>query len=291
VNLFDYAILVKQFLKPCDPALTKVGPNAAWFDEGNTLDIVSLVKEKSTLKSPLTVMLDVNATPYQASNLLWKAGEVSSFLMVRIIGINHNTTTAQVTALRDVLNSASFYPGVTTLIVLGNEVNNLTSEWQLCTSACPSQTVAAGTAYGNLFRAFASGANFTAVPGPLDQYNTDYPDWQGFTTAAGVYGSGQTLVANVYDLYPNTTSDTTLYQQYQGNVVAFTEYGPSPFGVPLNQYQAWYANNPPPVPATTLVPDFCTDPNIYDGMSRWLYYIQGMIYDQATRQPVNVNCN
>ncbi len=282
--------LLYPFRSQAQEGPSNVGPHAAFFDSGGNIQVAGMVKSKTPANLPITLMIGITAPVSEISSIVSAGSGLR--IMLRVTGVEVGTTTSQASNIAQQLNGAGLPPG--TLVVFGNELNNLDKEWKSVTDAQIASIVAGcggnqdcikaatrpliateALKYGNLFREFQSASSgWTAVPAPPDMYN-GYYDWQTFVQAAGVYGG--TLVANVYDI------DLTLWQQLPGTVVAFTEYGPAP-SKSLQEHLDFFLNNPVPAGiqmATTLIPDKC-DPayNLETNPDLYLYYVQGQLYDK-----------
>lgn len=264
-----------------------LGPHAAFFDEGGNARIAQMVKGKTSKSLPITVMLSINTSVEAAETVLSSVQGLKP--IIRVVGITHTTSNSDIDAFTSVLANdrvSSLIPEGT-LVVFGNELNNLDHEYGICpgeggSGGCPDQLTTAGQKYRAQYQHFISAdtTRYVPVPAPPDMYNGNY-DWKTFTDAAGVYGG--TLVANVY------SQNLELWKQLPGNVVAFTEYGPDPSSATLQEHIDFFAQNPPPVPATTLIPDRCRSTNHTDDL--WLFYIDGKIYDEAGIEVDPTNCS
>lgn len=272
------AFLFAQSNPPAATGGGDVGTHAAFFDPGGNIKIANLVKSKSGNK--ITVMVNITAPTDEINSILAAADGLAK--IVRIVGVDHGTSQdhSYARGIATSLNNSNIQPD--TIVVFGNEVNNLDKEWKLCSAACPGQTAQAAAEYGAFYRAFLGEANkskYKPVPSPLDMYNGVYTDPQTFISQAGVYG--QELVANVYEVGAGLSQGLA----YPGTVIAYTEYGPDP-AKSLQEHINFYKNNPPPVFATTLVPDKCNP-----GTDQWLYYIAGKIYDVDGNEIDPVTCD
>ncbi|MEO8581539.1 MAG: hypothetical protein ABI425_03055 [Patescibacteria group bacterium] len=268
-----------------------IGTHAGFFDPGGNIKIANLVKEKGGGKNlMITVMFDLNATTEEMNSII--GSTVGLTPIVRIVGINSASTqdTSKATALAERLKSVNLPPG--TLVVLGNELNNLKTEWLNIDQGL----AAGGRQYGTFYKAFkdaSAGASYTPVPGPLDVYNSDY-DWKVFFDGAQQTGSAFSgdLVANAYDLSEIGGGGIDKYKEYEqrggGKVRAFTEYGPHP-SKSLQEHLNFYKSHPPSLPATTLVQDKCKTNDL--SVTLWLYFIDGKIYDQEGNQVDPATCD
>lgn len=283
---------------------SNIGPHAAFFDSGNNIKIANMTKSKTPANIPITVMVDINASAGEIASIVNSANGLR--MMIRIVGVDVNTTVAQARNVADALNGAGVPAG--TLVVFGNELNNLDKEWKSCPNfleSCPNISTAlteAGTQYRDRYLTFREVASaWTAVPAPPDMYNGNY-SWREFVQAAGVY-NGQ-LVANSYaapvpdrpeNLNPATGGLYSSLELYKalGNVVAFTEYGTDPNNS-LQEHIDFLINTPLPSGiqmATTLIPDKC-NPAYTQGADMWLYFIQGRIFDADGNEITNIeNCS
>lgn len=249
-----------------------VGPHAAFFDPGGNISIANMVKGKTSKNLPITVMVGVSASKEEMVQVLSSTNGLQA--IIRVVGVRVNTNGDDARRASMNIGEAVAAAGLPsdTLVVFGNELNNLDKEWLSCPgSPCPGQEEAAGRNYRNIFNEFAGVAKgFTPVPAPPDQYNSVY-DWQNWERGFGVFSGPR--VANVY------SQDLSLWQQL-GGVVAFTEYGPDPTDATLQDHIDFYANTPLPDGiryATTLIPDRCSSDDFRS--DTWLYYIDGAIYD------------
>ncbi len=263
---------------------TAIGTHAGFFDYGNNIKIAELVKNKGG--TTITVMIGINDTADQINSVLNASDGLTK--IVRIVGVDHNASlnSGTASAIAEKLNNSAIKPG--TLVVFGNEVNNLDKEWKLCSTACPDQTTTAAREYGGFFTTFknaAATAKYTPVPAPLDMYNSVYPDFSTFITESGVYGG--TVVANVYELGTSGLDSYKNYPNNGANVAAFTEYGPDP-AKSLQQHLTFYKSHTPPDGkiATTLVPNKCDSAS-----DSWLYYINGKIYDAQGNEIDPATCD
>lgn len=264
-----------SFLNAQNASGDAVGTHAAFFDVGGNLKIANLVKGKGGNK--ITVMVDINATRTEINSILSATDGLTK--IIRIVGVNSQAANdgSKAEHIADELNNSNISSG--TIVVFGNEVNNLNKEWQCGGCSTPG----AATQYGDFFKVFSSKANrskYNPVPAPLDMYNGDFPDFATFISVSGVYGGD--VVANVYDV-GSTKLDS--YKQYPGRVIAFTEYGPDP-AKSLQEHINFYKSHTPPVLATTLVPDKCNP-----GTDKFLYYINGKIYDAEGNEVDPVTCD
>lgn len=211
-------------------------------------------------------------------------------LVIRITGVQDGMSTA---AAADVANKINQLQGITpqgTIVVFGNELNNLEHEWKN-----PGiDVIEAGRRYAPLFAAFQSvlSNHFRAAASPLDTYNGDYA-WDGFLAGAlSAYEQADATVANAYEIPRIRPADQTVsdiqmvidkVQAATGKPVDFlTEYGYDPEAT-LEENVKFLRENSPPngLQAATLVPNKCGDREFStSGLTEdpWLYYVNGDVY-------------
>lgn len=272
------------------------GPHVAFFDSGNNIEIPKVLSGKTSNQFYITVMVGVTENPETIKQILGAAVGNGFLPIIRVTGVNLSTPRDAPGAVAQNLAQAIREANLPEkpIVVYGNELNNLDKEWQSCTSACPGGEGAAGNAYAVQFTSFKSNSGdvFTAVPAPPDMYNGVY-SWEAFVSGAGcgVY-SGQ-LVANVYETVGGGGAGLDLYRSLEqkcgGTVIAFTEYGPHPIKS-LQEHVQFFLTNSPAVPATTLIPDKC-DPSYQLGEDKWLYFLDGKLYDKTGAEIDPVNCD
>ena len=261
---------------------SNIGPHAAVFDPVGNADVANMVGSKANGQVPMTVMVGIGAPTTEIDNIFSAVSATSGTnFIVRITGVNQALAQNPQPAIDLATNLKNSSLPAGTLIVFGNELNNLDKEWQSCATACPGQEAAAGSAYRALFQTFAGalvGEGLLAIPAPPDMYNSVY-SWQDFVNAASPIYSGQ-LVANVYELPDGGGAGLDLYKQLPGTVIAFTEYGPHPSKT-LQEHVDFLQNATLPSGirfATTLIPNKC-DPNYEQGTDQYIYYVDGELYD------------
>ncbi len=207
-------------------------------------------------------------------------------LVIRITGVQDGMTTDQA---REVANKVNQLANITpdqTIVVFGNELNNLEHEWKN-----PGIDLSvAGSRYAPLFLEFQNvlSEHFRAAASPLDTYNGDYP-WEDFLAGALVaYQSAEATVANAYEI-PRIGRDVqsviTLVEGATGKSIDFlTEYGYDPEAT-LEENVNFLRENSPPngLQASTLVPNKCGDREFStSGLTEdpWLYYVDGEVYNK-----------
>lgn len=291
---FGYPLLLRAQENPTSTSTTtstsgpdNVGPHAAFFDPGGNQKVATMVKSKTGKNLPITVMVSAKSGNVTGDIQGIMGSAAGLQVTVRVVDVNKNLDSGSIANLATGLNAAGLPAG--TLVVFGNELNNLDKEWDPGSAPRPgaaAEVRAAGQAYAGMFAQFRSLASgYVPVPAPPDQHNANY-DWNAFVEgAAGAYTG--TLVANAYDLTAEGGAGVDQYLALQakqgGQVVFFTEYGPHP-NQSLQQHVDFFAANPPPVPATTLIPDKCRSQDHNSDL--WLYYIDGSIYN-ADGQRIN----
>jgi hypothetical protein len=227
----------------------------------------------------------------------------ASPLVVRVTGITVETTVSQAQAMG--AQAASLPAG--TIVVFGNELNNLDHEWKSrsvapavgtaeCSHGATNGDVSgAARQYGALFNAFAAaaGSGVRVAPAPADMHNDCYSGsvWMQAASAVGVYSSATALVANAYDTTPivNRTAqqDVDDVQAIAGRPVDFlTEFGPHPSLSVREHLDFLNSTNPPNgLKAATLVPNRCGQPvganQQLPPTDMWLYYVNGQLYNKG----------
>lgn len=272
--------------------LGAVGPVLAFFDRGNQEDINSRVLQTNNYSGAVEVINSIFDNPaYNPSP--------GQNVTLRIVDIRPNTTTQQMADYAIRLASCNCFPSGT-IVTVGNELNNLTSEFPIqgATRNDPVVLRNAAQQYGELYVAFAralksapGGSNFRVAPAPPDLYNGDWdpaPWVEGFVSYLNANGGcavTDTLVANVYDI-PSRVPNTNLnsYRYLEGRICGlsvsrFNEWGPNPqFSVA--QHIEFLNSTPLPSgisAATTLIPDNCGG-NDGRATNSWLFYVNGRVY-------------
>lgn len=287
---FGYPLLLKAQENPTNPSSAtstsgpdNLGPHAAQGDWAGNVAVAQMVKGKTGKNLPFTVMLDINSSDVaeDLSRIMNEAQGLQVAIRVGNVKKSLLGETYKIDNLVNVLNNAGLPPN--TLVIFGNELNNLDREWEPGSQPRPQDTVAvaqAGNDYEYLYTGWfkPQAVNFIPVPAPPDQHNGNY-DWNVFVDAAGKDVYSGTLVANAYDVDASTGHGIDLYKsleaKFGGNVVFLTEYGPHP-NRSLQEHLDFFAANPPPLPATTLIPNKCISQDHNDNV--WLYYVDGAIY-------------
>lgn len=265
----------------------EVGPHAAFFDSGNNIKIANMVKSKTSKNLRITVMVDINAPASEITSILGATSGLTP--QIRIVGVNHNTyadtSEDKAAKIAGQLNAATIPQG--TIVVFGNEINNLDKEWLLCPgTTCPDQAGTAAGEYADFFSRFKAAADsnkYTPVPSPLDMYNGVYTNVEPYINSGAYSGS---VVANVYEVGPGLGT-WTKYPNNGAGVVAFTEFGPDP-AKSLQEHINFFKTHTPEKPATTLIPDKCRSGE--EAGEHWLYYVDGKIYDAEGNEVDPATC-
>lgn len=250
--------------------------------------------------------LPVVVIVHPGENWAGKVGAWSSAspLVVRVTGITVSTTVAEAQAMG--AQAATLPAG--TIVVFGNELNNLDHEWK-SRSVAPTpgspecshpvtngEVTGAARAYAPLFAAFAAaaGSNVRVAPAPADMHNACYSGsvWMQAAAASGVYSNARALVANAYEAPEagrTAQQDVDEVQAIAGRSVDFlTEFGPHP-GRSVKDHLDFLNSTAPPngLKAATLVPNRCGQP-VNPGATQalpptdmWLYYVNGELYNKG----------
>jgi len=224
----------------------------------------------------------------------------ASPLVVRVTGVTVSTTVDQARTMG--AQAATLPAG--TIVVFGNELNNLDHEW-LSRSVAPDPGSAecshgvtngevntAAHDYAPLFLAFkeAAGSGVRVAPAPADMHNACYSGsvWMDAAKNAGVYGAATALVANAYETPGRSAQkDVDDVQTAAGRTIDFlTEFGPHPDLTVREHLDFLNSTNPPNgLKAATLVPNRCGQPvsvkQALPPTDMWLYYVNGELYNKG----------
>lgn len=238
-------------------------------------------------------------------------------LIVRIGEVTFNTTIRQAEQTANAIVQMGFPEG--TIVVYGNELNNLYKEWGSRSSppeapATSSELIKAAEEYAGLFKAFADitqPSGLKAAVAPVDLYNYYFPPdkWMQTVGDMGSYDLALATVANAYDTYRVTSGgtdgpgiDTVLdaiknIEEKTGKPVDFlTEIGPHPDE--SIQAHIDYLNTVAqptnsagfPLKASTLIENKCNNSTTDDSSNSWLFYVKGKVFDKAGREVDATSC-
>lgn len=266
-----------------NPVWAQIGPHEA----GNLPNIGDKVSGQ-----PMTIIIRVGDSPGTIASTINKyrgAGPV----VVRITGVTVATTPGGATSIANALNGVTDVLPAGTIVVYGNEMNNLYHEWKSRGRPGEGEDTsadvrAAAQQYAELFVAF-SGAlsdHYQAAVSTVDVYNGEFRYEPWVEGAAAAYAAADTLVANAYEIPGILTADAAVsaIEAATGMTVSFlTEFGPDP-AVSVKEHLDFLTSTTPPrgLTATTLVPNKCGDREFRtDGSTPepWLYFVDGKLYD------------
>ena len=290
---------------PVPPAPATIGPVPGSSSGGGNANIGPHEAGNSPAITDKVSGLPVVVIVRPEENWAGKIGPWSSAspLVVRVTGITVNTTEDQARAMG--AQAATLPAG--TIVVFGNELNNLDHEWQsrsapqVGTMECShgvtnGEVSGAARAYGALFNAFvaAAGSGVRVAPAPADMHNGCYSGsvWMQAASAVNVYTNATALVANAYEtptVGRTAAQDVSEVAALAGKPVDFlTEFGPHPALSVRAHLDFLNSTNPPNgLKAATLVPNRCGQP-VNAGTSNapplpptdmWLYYVNGELYN------------
>jgi hypothetical protein len=283
----NFALPVQAQSSSSTEAPANLGTHLAHFDPGAQQGVLQLIRSKIGQPEgyPVTVMI---GTTWSEEDMRKVAGQAGGFrVTIRVIEVNANTTTDQVTAFAQTLNTIPWSSASKPIVVFGNELNNLNDEWQNT-----GTTVAeAGAKYAELHQSFEAAldkSKYDLAPTTMDPYNTAFA-WQPFVTAAntGIYkafssNNNAAFAANVFEPLTGSGTWTTIRiaaQNTSGRLV-FTEFGPpNPKDVSLDIYDQFYKNNALPSGVeygTVLIAQDCVAGKAQFG---WIYWIKGKFFD------------
>lgn len=262
---------------------TMIGPHEA----GNIPNIGGKVNGV-----PMVIMLYADSSIEQMISTIIRYSSATPKVL-RITGVNDTTTTEDATALAQKLNQLVNITPQGTIVVYGNELNNLEVEWKNKNIS----VAAAGAKYAPLFTAFHNALDrnhFRSAPSPLDVYNSVY-NWEEFyTPAASAYQRADVIVANAYEIPRIKKTAASAIADVEAktgrSVVFLTEFGFDP-EASLEEGVRFLRENDPPngLQAATLVPNKCGDRAFKtDGSTQdpWLYYIKGEVFNKEGQKVV-----
>ncbi len=277
----------------------KVGPEFAFYDQGNENSIGQMVSSKN-FKGATQVINSITDAPYNPA-----PGTAET---LRIAGISSETNDSDIVKYANALNSFSDFPaGIT--VIFGNEDNNLDSqEW----NTPHGDIAAAAQAYAKKFMLFSSTiadhSKYKVSPAPPDMYNGVYDPvaWINSFVSSGACSNVDARVANVFDVTPRVPGANLDSWQYvrdhlcpgHGDLTHFGGWGPNPNNMPtLSSQVQWFLTTPLPAginTATTLIVNTCFGLNgnatNVPADQKWLFYIQGKIYDKTGKEIDPATC-
>ncbi len=222
-------------------------------------------------------------------------------IVIRVVDFGPNTPDSVFTTYAQSLlaNKGAFPQG--TIVYLGNELNNLTLEYQGLTD-----TRAAGVRYAQQFKVFTaaigSDSHYRIAPAPPDLYNGDWDPvpWMQAFRASGACAGADVLVANVFDGIPTRVAGISGLDAWRivetdmcpgKKVVHFGGVGvnPNTQPPPSIQDQVEFLDTvklPSGVEtATALIIDPCKNSNVTK--RDWLFYVYGKAYDSTGAEVLN----
>lgn len=273
----------------------EVGPELAEFDYGAQQDVYKYVVQGHSFTGTIQVINDAT-NPNPVNPALEYQAKVGR-LVLRLTGITAQTTPAQLTAYAKGLLAYNGFPP-NTLVVVGNELNNLDLEWKSEAAGTPGnhtnelETAAAQYAadYNTFAGAMHSGnyqGRYIIAPAPPDTYNAiwDPKPWIQTFGKHVQCNLVDTLVANVFQSTSQVGGDWShTYQYVQTNICGksvthFAGYGANPDTSSIQQQITFYQTQKLPagvISAATLIVDPCKKSNTIKG--GWLYYEHGNVY-------------
>lgn len=281
---FGVPFLMAQFANPPE----SVGPELAFFDQGGQEGVNARVLVPNNFKGAVQVinLIGFQQTPYHPAP--------GTDATLRLAGITSTTTIAEMQDYAEKLNTSSAFP-TGTVVIVGNEMNNLDLEWKA--NPLPAFNDGAALArearkYAELYKAFAGALDrnkYLVAPAPPDLYNGNWnpvPWLDAFAASPGMCGAIDTLVANVFDVPSrvgtgNLETHTYLESKLCGKkVTRFGGWGSDP-NLSVDAQVTFLNNTPLPagvVAATTLIVDNCNGNQGNVSKSGWMYYIRGEVF-------------
>lgn len=219
---------------------------------------------------------------------------------IRVVGFDFNAEASKFAAYGSALcSSTSMFPAGT-IVIVGNELNNLDLEYKGVTGGSDAQKLAnAGKQYATQFNALANavsacGQHYRVAPAPPDLYNGvwDPVPWISSFRSNGGCAGAEYLVANIFALGGSRVGLPALdaWQYLETNmcpgkkVIHFGGLGVDPNTQPppsvksqvdfLNAFQLPQGIET----AATLIIDPCKNSNV--SKSDWLFYVYGKAYDK-----------
>jgi hypothetical protein len=239
-------------------------------------------------------------------------------VVIRLVGFDFSTPTSEFEKYGTSLceNKALFpdssQAGQSTILLVGNELNNLDLEYTGTTDLG-----AAGKQYAAQFNAVAEvvkagcGSHFRIAPASPDLYNAVWNPvpWLAAVVNGVSCSNIDVLVANIFEVTPRPETGHTdwkgVYKYVEEKVgakcsgkkvVHFGGFGPNPNTQPPPSIQSqldWFASDKASLPsgvetATTLLLDPCKNSNV--SKSDWLFYVYGKAYNAEGAEVLD-NCS
>lgn len=271
---------------------SRIGPNEAQVNPPISDKVAGL---------PVVILLQATQPGYWESKI--QSYGSATPLVIRITEVNVKNAHLDWGAIGRNLGAVLVQTGKQdSIVVFGNELNNLDREWLSRTApsspaeVSPQEVIVAAQNYAQMYEAFelgvtqGAGEGARVAPAPPDMANPMYPwrDW--VTPILPSYSGANTVVMNVYEKAEATIdSQISGYQELltQGSVVKspdfLTEVGIDPAITDLTQHvQFLNTYQPPGLGAATLVPNHCRAGGWGNGanLDDWLFYVRGQLYDK-----------
>ncbi|PWU23745.1 hypothetical protein C5B42_01810 [Candidatus Cerribacteria bacterium 'Amazon FNV 2010 28 9'] len=301
----------------------KIGPELAFADQKGQQGVNDKVIQPNSFSGTVQVLNSIEdpTSPYNPSpgaHVFLRVYGIHGSIVDTTAGCNdpgaQYTTPDAARAFADKLNNSSAFPPGT-LVIFGNELNNLEKEY--CYSHNKGNTSVVRQAaldYASTFKAFAAelhhgpGQKYVLAPTSLDPNNNEYSAYVFATTlkSAGVYDMVDGLAQSVFDVPPASDLDSLItsdmvnqipnhnrnlatylaIQQIAGKpVIHFNGWGSQP-DLSLRQQLNWLLTTQLPSginSAATLIVNNCNGQH-GNQTNSWFYFIQGKIFDADGNQ-------